>query len=134
MHHTESATLMLSLQKFPRTPVSSGLRYVLLLRQSTEGTQRAHDRQLNLEVLGPLVLLVAWSEGSRLKGLILRHTGSTDSLDHWFGDSARPANDSTLDRCSVKRCKWCGYKQTQRSYGEASRVMCIPKIWYSHGV
>ena len=42
--------------------------------------------------------MVAWYEGSRLQGLILRHTGSTDSLDRWFGDCARPANDSTLDR------------------------------------
>ena len=75
--------------------------------QSTEGTQRAHERPLNLEVLGPLAL---WSPGMKaldLKGLILllRHTGSTDSLDRWFGDCARPANASTLDCCSVMRCK-----------------------------
>ena len=78
--------------------------------QSTEGTQRAHERPLNLEVLGPLAL---WSPGMKaldLKGLILllRHTGSTDSLDRldrWFRDCACPANDCTLDRCSVKHCK-----------------------------
>src|SRR6266436_2883511 len=41
---------------------SSGPRPVLFLRQSTEGTQRAHDRPLNVEVLGPLVL---WSPASK---------------------------------------------------------------------
>jgi len=27
----------------------------------------------------------------------------------WFGDSAGPANDSTLDRCPAKRCERRGY-------------------------